>query len=306
MAAPKDPGHPYAQTSNISFDFYDQPTSTAPFGYEHYISMHPTYNTSPDKSWPLILFLHGAGESQRGKNESYASIRHGVPKIILCYDKYKAGMSTPSINIPLAPRLQGRNPNKGKSGDGDLSSTPVDADVCRLVAEEFITVTPSLNMGYGWNHSILTALLDHIVQSYRVDIDRIHVTGFSMGGYGTWDLALSTPNRFATLMPICGGGDAIRAVNIKDVAQWVHHGERDDIIPISASKSMVKALNDANAKEVKFSRYSEAAHDSWTKAYSDIEVWRWMLGHHRKHGGKEIGEDDGVVVPAENKVPVTE
>ncbi|KAL8754298.1 MAG: hypothetical protein Q9199_004442 [Rusavskia elegans] len=304
MAAPKDPGHPYAKTSNIAFAFYDQPISTAPFGYEHYISLPPTYGTSPEKSWPLILFLHGAGESQRGKNESYASIRHGVPKIILCYDKHKAGMSTPSIDIPLAPRLQGRNPNKGKRGDADLSSTPVSAEVCRIVAEEFITVTPSLNMGYGWNHSILTALLDHIVQSYRVDIDRIHVTGFSMGGYGTWDLALSTPHRFASLMPICGGGDEVRAKNIKHVPQWVHHGERDDIIPISASMKMVEALTDAKAEEVRFSRYPEAAHDSWTKAYSDIEVWRWMLSRRREHGGKEIGEVDGVVVPAENKVPV--
>ena len=147
MTAPKDPGHPYAQTSNIVFNFYDQPTSTALFGYEHYISLPPTYNTSPDKSWPLILFLHGAGESQRAKNESYASIRHGVPKIILCYDKYKSGMSAPSIDIPLAPRLRGRNPNKGKSGDADLSRTPVSSEVCRIVAEEFITVTPSLIMG---------------------------------------------------------------------------------------------------------------------------------------------------------------
>lgn len=147
MTAPKDTGHPYAQTSNIAFDFYDQPTSTAPFGYEHYISLPPTYRTSPDKLWPLILFLHGAGESQRGKNESYASIRHGVPKIILCYDRYKTGMAAPSIDIPLAPRLRGRNPNKGKSGDVDLSGTPVSVEVCKIVAEEFITVTPSLNMG---------------------------------------------------------------------------------------------------------------------------------------------------------------
>ncbi|KAL9632427.1 MAG: hypothetical protein Q9204_003801 [Flavoplaca sp. TL-2023a] len=304
MTAPKDPGHPYAQTSNIVFNFYDQPTSTASFGYEHYISLPPTYDTSPDKPWPLILFLHGAGESQRAKNESYASIRHGVPKIILCYDKYKSGMSTPSIDIPLAPRLRGRNPNKGKSGDADLSSTPVSAEVCRIVAEEFVTVTPSLNMGYGWNHSILTALLDHIVQSYRVDIDRIHVTGFSMGGYGTWDLALSTPNRFASLMPICGGGDAIRAKNIKHVPQWVHHGERDDIIPISASEKMVKALKEVGAADVRFSRYKEDAHDSWTRAYGDVEVWRWVLDQKRESGRKESAEDDGVVVPEEDLVRV--
>lgn len=126
-----------------------------------------------------------------------------------------------------------------------------------------------------------------------------------IGGYGTWDLALSTPDRFATLMPICGGGDTVRAKNIKHVPQWVHHGERDDIIPISASKKMVDALTKAQAEEVKFSRYPEDAHDSWTRAYNDVEVWRWMLKHRREDGRKELGEENGVVVPEENKVSVT-
>lgn len=146
MATSKDPGHPYADTSHLSFKYYDQLTSPAPHGYEHYISLPPAYDNS-SKQWPLILFLHGAGESQRGKNESYASIRHGVPKIILCYDKFKGGMDPPHVEIPLAPRLRGRNPNRGKDGDADLSETPVSPEVCKIVAEEFITVTPSLNMG---------------------------------------------------------------------------------------------------------------------------------------------------------------
>jgi len=117
----KDPGHPYANTENISFSFYDQRESNAPFGYEYYVSLPPAYNTNtnnteptntgtdtetgtgtgetPDlkteaetgrkaekrkgkgNKWPLILFLHGAGESQRRPEESYLSIRHGIPKI---------------------------------------------------------------------------------------------------------------------------------------------------------------------------------------------------------------------------------
>lgn len=137
----KDPGHPYARTKHISFTFHDQTNSPAPFGYEYYVSLPPSYTSQPEKSWPLILFLHGAGESQRAANESYASLRHGVPKIILCYDKWKDGLETPSIDIPLAPRLR----RAGKTTD--KSSEPVDPEVCRLVAEEFITVTPSLNMG---------------------------------------------------------------------------------------------------------------------------------------------------------------
>lgn len=214
----KDPGHPYARTKHISFEFYDQRESNAPFGYEHYVSLPPKYEMDSERRWPMILFLHGAGESQRAANESYASIRHGLPKVILCYDKLKDGVNPPFIDIPLAPRLR----KSRQIAQWDKSTEPLNPELCSLVAEEFITVTPSLNMewGYGWNASILSALLDELVERYRVDLDRIHVTGFSMGGYGTWSLALHTPHRFASIMPICGGGDPIRASQIKHIPHW--------------------------------------------------------------------------------------
>lgn len=297
---PKDPGHPYARTNNISFDFYDQRESNAPFGYEHFVSLPPTYGEETSKQWPLILFLHGAGESQRGRNESFASIRHGIPKLILCYDKLKSDPTNqpPSINIPLAPRLR----RSTQTVQSDKSREPVSPEVCTLVAENFITVTPSLNMewGYGWNASILSALLDEIVQRYRVDLDRVHVTGFSMGGYGTWDLALHTPRRFASLMPICGGGDHLRASHIRHVPQWVHHGDQDDIIPVRASMRMVDALEKVGAEEVEFTRYPDLMHDSWTAAYGNPEVYRWMLRCRRTVTGDEVA------VPEEDKVVLAE
>lgn len=148
MAAmkPIDPGHPYSATKHINFRLYRQAVSAAPYGYDHFISVPPAYDQQPDKKWPLVVFLHGAGESKRGPNESYACLRHGVPKIILCYDKLKSG-DTPAVDIPLAPRLGGRNPNRGKKrADGDLSVTPVPEEVCKTVAEEFITLTPILDI----------------------------------------------------------------------------------------------------------------------------------------------------------------
>jgi len=140
---PIDPGHRYSATKHISFKLYRQSVSSGPFGYDHYISLPPAYDQQPDKNWPLVIFLHGAGESKRGPNESYAYLRHGVPKIILCYNKLRSG-ETPAIDI--SPR-GGRNPNAGRRRvDRDLSSTPVPEDVCKIVAEEFITLTPVLDM----------------------------------------------------------------------------------------------------------------------------------------------------------------
>ncbi|KAB5578088.1 Alpha/Beta hydrolase protein [Coniochaeta sp. 2T2.1] len=296
-----DPGHSYAATKHISFKLYRQNVSAGTFGYEHFVSLPPAYDQQSDKKWPLVVFLHGAGESMRGPNESFACLRHGVPKIILCYDKLKDG-KTPAIDIPTR---DGRNPNKGrKRADGDLSGTPVPEEVCTTVAEQFITLTPILDMneGYGWNQAVLTSLLDTFIPHYRIDTSRVHLTGFSMGGYGTWDLGLHTPQRLATLTPICGGGDRLRASQIKDIPQWVHHGELDDIIPISASEEMVKALKAVGARDVTFTRYPDAAHDSWTAAYNTVDVWRWML-RNRKEGAVE-----GVVLPDDDKgeVPVEE
>lgn len=135
---------------------------------------------------------------------------------------------------------------------------------------------PFLDNGYGWNETILTSLLDEVLPHLRIDLQRVHLTGFSMGGGGTWELALHTPNRFATLTPICGYGDTLRASQIARIPQWVHHGERDDIIDISRSERMVTALEKAGA-DVKFSRYPDLAHDSWTETYNNMDLWTWML-----------------------------
>lgn len=254
----KNPGHGHATTRHIQFALFDQRTSNAPFGYEHFVSLPPGYDDGEHegRKWPLILFLHGAGESQRAANESYASIRHGIPKVILCYDKIKCAYSSslgtggdhdvspsrlsPALDIPMAPRLRKSTPlrqvdlntnthnndDEDKDKDNinrDRSSEPVPTESCLLVAENFITVSPSLNMthGYGWNAAILPALLDEVVTRYRIDRDRIHVTGFSMGGYGAWDLALYSPRRFATVVPVCGGGDTVRvAASLRHVPHW--------------------------------------------------------------------------------------
>ncbi|EOD50921.1 putative phospholipase carboxylesterase protein [Neofusicoccum parvum UCRNP2] len=136
----KDTGHEYARTSHIPFIFAQQAASTAAYGYDFFISVPPDYMTQPEKQWPLIVFLHGAGESQQEPDESYACLRHGIPKIILCYDALMSG-AVPQISIPKARRLRDQD-----IGKPDRSATPVPPDVCRAVAEEFVTLTPVLNL----------------------------------------------------------------------------------------------------------------------------------------------------------------
>jgi len=145
----------------------------------------------------------------------------------------------------------------------------------------FIVVSPQCPTGNrGWQAHELSALLDEITEKYKVDKDRICVTGLSMGGYGTWSLAAFSPDRFAALVPICGGGDPNTVRRFAHVAVWVFHGAKDTAVPLERSEQMVEALKKAKAN-VKFTVYPEAGHDSWTEAYNNPELYEWLLQQKR-------------------------
>ena len=127
---------------------------------------------------------------------------------------------------------------------------------------------------------VLTNLLDDIVARYDVDTDRIYLTGLSMGGYGTWALASKYPDRFAAIVPICGGGKRFMAHRIKDMPVWAFHGAKDSVVPLRESEEMVEAIN-ARGGNAKLTIYPDAGHDSWTKSYENPELYDWLLEHRR-------------------------
>jgi len=144
----------------------------------------------------------------------------------------------------------------------------------------FIVVSPQCPGDRWWKPEDLSALLDEIVGKYKVDKDRIYVTGLSMGGFGTWSLAAFSPDRFAALVPICGGGDPNTAARLAHVPIWVFHGAKDPVVPVKRSEEMVAALKKANGN-VKFTVYPEAGHDCWTEAYENPELYDWLLQQKR-------------------------
>lgn len=144
----------------------------------------------------------------------------------------------------------------------------------------FIAVSPQCPEDSVWNlqSDALIALLDDIIEKYSVDEERIYLTGLSMGGYGTWNLAMQNPEKFAAVAPICGGGFPAFAYKMKDVPTWVFHGAKDDVVPISESEILVNILKELGA-DIKFTVYPEATHDSWTETYNNPELYRWFLQH---------------------------
>ena len=196
------------------------------------------YGENLQKRWPLILFLHGAGE--RGDDLELVKV-HGIPKVVEQREDFP-----------------------------------------------FITVSPQCAVDSWWSAHIeeLDALLNEVTAGYAVDTDHLYLTGLSMGGYGTWHLAATYPQRFAALAPICGGGPWFagfpeKVSVLKDVPIWVFHGAQDDVVPLEESERMVDALK-ACSSNVRFTVYPDADHDSWTETYDNPELYEWFLQHTRR------------------------
>jgi predicted peptidase len=153
----------------------------------------------------------------------------------------------------------------------------------------FIIVAPQCPPKQLWQSETLLQLLDEVTAKFAVDTNRIYLTGLSMGGYGAWQLGLQHPDRFAALVPICGGGNAIDVVlgpgdkgeTFKTLPVWAFHGAQDDVVPVDESERIVKGLKKQGVKEVKLTVYPEAKHDSWTATYNNPELYEWLATKHR-------------------------
>ena len=146
----------------------------------------------------------------------------------------------------------------------------------------FIIVSPQCPDGDWWTEKgeTLIHLLDDIQAGYAVDPNRVYLTGLSMGGYGTWTLGAAYPDRFAAMVPICGGGKRFMAWKLKDVPVWAFHGGKDNVVPLSESEEMVDAVKRRGGR-AKLTVYPEAGHDSWTATYDNPELYKWLLGHRK-------------------------
>lgn len=180
--------------------------------------------------WPLVLFLHGGGESGRDLSK------------------------VKSLGLPMRIAKGDRFP--------------------------FVTLAPQNKYGRGfWDLHALDHLLDDITERYRIDRQRVYLTGYSRGGLGAWMLAMQNPGRFAALVPVAGAVPASYDVWVDtELPIWIHHGTDDVLIRPSESVRMVENLRRKNLKHPpKLTMYEGVGHDSWKQAYADPAVYRWML-----------------------------
>lgn len=240
-----------------AFEQYAQsPADSSVFERHHfhqelpYRLLYPK-NYQADKQYPLLLFLHGAGE--RG-NENEVPLTHISPLLL---DK------TNRENYPC------------------FALVPQCPEEARWVEVHWGLKAHQMPEKPSKPLQMTVELLDSLQQVLPIDTDRLYVTGLSMGGFGTWDLISRYPGKFAAAVPVCGGGDEAQAAKIKHLPIWAFHGALDQVVLPSRSRNMVEALQALGAKP-RYTEYPKVYHGSWKPAYQEKELLAWLFAQKRQ------------------------
>jgi predicted peptidase len=153
----------------------------------------------------------------------------------------------------------------------------------------FILIAPQCPTGESWDVHALDKLLDDALTKYRVDTDRIYLTGLSLGGGATWRWASTHPERFAAIIPIAGFGDPKLGSTLKHVPVWAFHGRLDTTVKVAESEKLVEAVKEVGGN-ARLTIYPLGIHDVWTETYDNPEIYKWLLEHKR---WSEAGEKKG-------------
>ena len=224
-----------ASAADIKTGFITKTYKNADGTTSDYVVFVPhTYDGS--KEFPIILFLHGAGETKGGTK---MPVEQGIGPHIKRNEKTFPAF----VVIPQSEKRTW----KADTDDGKRA----------------------------------IAMLDEVQKEYKTDATRQYLTGLSMGGFGTWSVAAAFPERWACMVPICGGGDTKDAEKIKGIPCWCWHGDKDTSVKVELSREMIDALKKVGA-EPRYTELEFVGHNSWDAAYATLEVIEWMMKQQKK------------------------
>jgi predicted peptidase len=228
---------------------------------------------------PLVATIPAAAEEKRVEtgflNRSLAVGDTVHPYVVYVPKTYDAAKKWPTILF-----LHGA----GERGTDGLAQSDVGIGrAIRFFSDRYpaIVVMPQCLPNQNWSGAMLdmaVKTLDKTLMEFSTDLNRLYLTGLSMGGFGSFLLASNGPGRFAAVMPICGGGNpAEMAPKLKDTPMWVFHGDADQAVPVQRSRDMVEAIKAAGGTKIKYTEYPGVPHNSWDKAYSEKEMTDWLF-----------------------------
>jgi predicted peptidase len=208
------------------------------------------------KSYPLLLFFHGAAE--RG-NDNVRQLAKGVT--VFAREENRKNFQC----FVVVPQC---------AAGSQWVDAPISADA--HVQSEKPAEPMRLSM----------ELLAALEKEFNVDSKRIYVAGVAMGGFGVWDTITRYPDVFAAAIPVCGGADESKAPLVANFPIWAFHGDQDTVVKPIRSRHMIDAIKKAGG-EPKYTEYPSVGHDSWTKAFNEPGLMEWLFAqektvvHHR-------------------------
>ncbi len=202
-------------------------------------------NFDEDRSYPVILYLHGAGE--RGFDNAKQLLN-------MTYSLYTDMIDYFDEAIFVAPQC---------SSTGWWS---LDTDQNGVHRGEL---------------GAAMRLFEHIVDSYNVDTSRLYVMGLSMGGYATWEVLTHFPDTFAAGIPICGWSNTAYAATLKDIPIWAYHGKRDTTVSYQGSQEMVDAIRAIGGNKIHLTLNEDAGHGVWSYAARDRDLFAWLFAQQK-------------------------
>lgn len=241
-----------------------QAQTTGDFKKEQFLHQEDTLNYrilypkdfSEDKEYPLVLFLHGAGE--RG-NDNEMQLINGSRLFLDNMEDFPA-----IVVFPQAP------------AEDFWAKIEVTRDSLPYNFEFYPKQAPTAAL------SMVSKLMDSVTSAKFVDNNRIYVGGLSMGGMGTYEIISRKPEMFAAAFAICGGGDPEIAKDYPEGFNiWIFHGEQDEVVLPQYSKSMARAINSAGGN-AKLSLYPEDDHNSWDTAFAEPYLLEWLFSHSKE------------------------
>lgn len=169
----------------------------------------------------------------------------------------------------------------------------------------FILISPQLKTSMSvWTGDYVMQVVNYVKTKLRIDESRIYLTGLSLGGYGVWKTVAAYPNVFASILPICSGGNALSSackIATEDVPVWTFHGDKDAIVSYQVSLKMVNAINVCTPKPsplAKITIYPGLGHIIWDKVYKESTALNWMLGFRKGSTSSTTLSNESPIVSA--------
>lgn len=214
--------------------------------------LRPDSRAQANQKFPVVLFLHGAGERgyDNEANLTYIDKVFGSDEFMLNHPCY--------VIVPQCDENY------------------------RWCETDWTLAYHTMPQRMSKYLSAANELLDSVASLSDADINRLYVTGMSMGGFGTWDIITRYPNKFAAAMPICGGADEKQACRLKNIPIRTFHGGIDKLVKVSRSRNITNAIKACGGNKITYTEFPSMGHLIWEKVYTDPQNLDWLFSNTKK------------------------